>query len=116
MEVVVLENGERSTRTTKVEIKVAHVTIKQPQRRGKVKDSELPDEITEISTPPKGEEASTWVLLTSLKVPNFESTWPPGSSFLGAMRGATAQTAAQLSFIQRAAIPQTRPPRWRPAS
>jgi Transposase DNA-binding/Transposase Tn5 dimerisation domain len=80
MDVQVLGNGKRKTRTATVEIKATQVTIRQPQRRGKAKDPQLPEEITvrlvaatEISTPPEGEESITWVLLTNLKVPDFES-------------------------------------------
>lgn len=80
MEVVVPGNGKRKTRTATVGIKAAKVTIKQPQRRGQAKETELPEEITvrlvaatEISTPPEGEEAITWVLLTNMMVADFES-------------------------------------------
>jgi hypothetical protein len=80
MEVKVQGNGDRKTRTATVEIKVATVTIPQPQRRGRAKDPTLPDEITiklvsatEISTPPEGEEAISWVLLTNMLVSNFDA-------------------------------------------
>jgi hypothetical protein len=80
MDVEVLGNGKRDKRTATVEIKATQVTIKQPQRRGRAKDPQLPDEITvklvaatEISRPPEGEPAITWVLLTNLRVPDFES-------------------------------------------
>lgn len=45
-------------------IKAAPVSIPLPQRRGAA--------VTEISKPPKGEELISWVLLTSLFVPDFE--------------------------------------------
>jgi hypothetical protein len=80
MEVVVPGNGKRKTRTATVGIKATKVTIKPPQRRGQAKDSASSEEITvrlvaatEISTPPEGEEAISWVLLTNMMVPDFEA-------------------------------------------
>jgi hypothetical protein len=80
MEVTVQGNGDRKTRKATVEIKAATVTIPQPQRRGRAKDPTLPDDITvklvsatEISTPPEGEEAVSWVLLTNMLVSNFDA-------------------------------------------
>lgn len=80
MEVTVPGNGKRKTRTATVGIKVARVTIKPPQRRGQAKESCSNEEITvrlvgatETSTPPEGEAAISWVLLTNLRVPDFEA-------------------------------------------
>lgn len=80
MEVKVPGNGKRKTRTATVGIKVAEVTIKAPQRRGRAKDSCSSEEVTvrlvgatEISTPPEGEGAISWVLLSNLMVPDFEA-------------------------------------------
>lgn len=81
MEVKVIGNGDRGkTRTATAEIRVVEVTLHPPQRRGAAKGSCPIEEITlrlvaatEISVPPAGEEAISWVLLTNLLVPNFES-------------------------------------------
>jgi hypothetical protein len=80
MQVTVPGNGKRKTRMATVEIKVAEVMIKPPQRRGHAKDSGSIEEITvrligatETSAPPEGEAAISWVLLTNLMVPDFES-------------------------------------------
>jgi hypothetical protein len=80
MEVEVPGNGKRKTRIATVGIKVAQVTIKAPQRRGHAKDSCSTEPVTvrlvgatEISTPPEGEAAISWVLVTNLMVPDFEA-------------------------------------------
>ncbi|MGH8142915.1 MAG: IS4 family transposase [Steroidobacteraceae bacterium] len=80
MEVKVPGNGKRKTRIATVGIKVAQVTIKAPQRRGPAKDSCSSEAVTvtlvgatEISSPPEGEAAISWVLLTNLLVPDFEA-------------------------------------------
>lgn len=80
MEVTVPGNGKRKTRTATVGIKVARVTLKPPQRRGQAKDACSSEDITvrlvgatETSSPPQGEAAISWVLLTDLRVPDFEA-------------------------------------------
>jgi len=72
-------NGKRKARTAQVQVRVAPVTIKAPQRRGAAKASGSTEPIrvqviaaTE-STPPEGQEAISWVLLTNLSVPDFDS-------------------------------------------
>jgi hypothetical protein len=72
-------NGKRKARTAKVEVKTAPATIKAPQRRGQAKQSGSSEPISvnviaaTETAPPRGEEAISWVLLTDLAVPNFES-------------------------------------------
>jgi hypothetical protein len=62
-----------------VEVKTAPATIKAPQRRGQAKQSGSSEPISvnviaaTETVPPPGEEAISWVLLTDLAVPNFES-------------------------------------------
>jgi hypothetical protein len=80
IEVKIQGNDKRKTRTATVAIKAATVTVPQPQKRGRAKDPTLPDEITvrlvsatEISTPPAGEDAISWVLLTNMHVPDFDA-------------------------------------------
>jgi Transposase DNA-binding len=70
-------NGKRKARTASVEVRVAQVTIKPPQRRGKAKSSGSTEPLslnviaaTEASAPP-GAEAISWVLLTNLPVKDF---------------------------------------------
>lgn len=72
-------NGKRKARTAQVQVRVAPVTIKAPKRRGAAKASGSTEPIrvqviaaTE-STPPEGQEAISWVLLTNLSVPDFDS-------------------------------------------
>ena len=80
MKVAVPGNGKRKPRTATVEVRIAHVTIKPPKRRGKAKkQADLPDlepiPVQVISAtetcPPKGEEAISWILLTNLPVTNY---------------------------------------------
>jgi len=72
-------NGKRKARTAQVEVKTAPATIKAPQRRRQAKESGSSEPISvnliaaTETTPPPGEEAISWVLLTDLTVPNFES-------------------------------------------
>jgi hypothetical protein len=72
-------NGKRKARTADVEVKVTQVTIKAPQRRGRAKESGSTEPITvnmvaaTETTPPQGEEALSWVLLTNLPVPDLDS-------------------------------------------
>jgi transposase-like protein/transposase Tn5 family protein len=72
-------NGKRKARTAQVQVRVAPVTIKAPRRRGAAKASGSTEPIrvqviaaTE-SAPLEGQEAISWVLLTNLPVPDFES-------------------------------------------
>jgi len=72
-------NGKRKARTADINVCVAQVSIKAPQRRGNAKASGSTEPIsvkvigaTERS-PPEGEEAISWVLLTNLPVPDFEA-------------------------------------------
>jgi Transposase DNA-binding/Transposase Tn5 dimerisation domain len=72
-------NGKRKARTADVEVKVTQVTIKAPRRRGQAKQSGSTEPISvnmltaTETAPPQGEEALSWVLLTNLPVPDFES-------------------------------------------
>lgn len=72
-------NGKRKARTAQVEVKTAPATIKAPQRRRQAKESASSEPISvnliaaTETAPPPGEEAISWVLLTDLAVPNFES-------------------------------------------
>ena len=77
--VKVAGNGKRKARTAEVEVKVTQVTIKPPQRRREAKASGSTEPInvkligaTERA-PPEGQDAISWVLLTNLLVPDFES-------------------------------------------
>ena len=72
-------NGKRKARTAQVEVRVASVTIKPPQRRGNAKTSGSTEPIgvnviaaTEIARP-AGQEAISWLLLTNLSVKDFEA-------------------------------------------
>lgn len=79
IEVEVTGNDKRKARTAEVAVKVAQVTIRPPQRRGRAKDSGSSEPITvrvigaTETKPPEGEPAISWVLLTNLPVPNFEA-------------------------------------------
>jgi hypothetical protein len=72
-------NGKRKARSADIEVRVAQVTIKAPQRRGyaKTSGSTQPISVNVIgateSAPPEGQEAISWVLLTNLPVPDFEA-------------------------------------------
>lgn len=72
-------NGKRKARAAQVQVRVAPVTLKAPQRRGaaKVSGSTEPIRVQVIavteSAPPHGQEAISWVLLTNLPVPDFDS-------------------------------------------
>jgi hypothetical protein len=72
-------NGKRKARSADIEVKVAQVTIKAPQRRGQAKTSGSTQPISmkvigaTESAPPEGEEAISWVLLTNLPVPDFKA-------------------------------------------
>lgn len=72
-------NGQRKARTARVEVRIAPVTVKAPQRRGRAKASASMEPVsvnvvaaTEAS-PPQGSEALSWVLLTNLPVNTFEA-------------------------------------------
>jgi hypothetical protein len=75
--VAIPSNGKRKARTASVEVRIAHVTIKPPQRRGQAKASASMEPITvnviaaTEATPPDGTEAISWVLLTNLPVSSF---------------------------------------------
>ena len=80
MAVPVPGNGRRKARTANIDVRVAQVTIKAPQRRGvhaKSSGSNEPVTVTLIgateTSPPAGTEPISWVLLTNLAVKNFES-------------------------------------------
>ncbi len=72
-------NGQRKARTALVEVRVASVTIKAPHRRGQAKASASLEPVSvkviaaTESHPPEGAEATSWVLLTNLFVPDFDS-------------------------------------------
>ena len=71
-------NGKRKARTADVEVKVAQVTIKASYRWRQAKESGSTEPISvnlfaaTETTPPDGQDAISWVLLTNLPVPNFE--------------------------------------------
>jgi hypothetical protein len=77
--VAVPGNGARKARTASIEVRVAQVSIKPPQRRGaaRASGSNEPVTVTLIGatepSPPAGSEAISWVLLTNLIVKDFES-------------------------------------------
>lgn len=80
LEVQVPGNGKRKARIATIAIKAAEVTIKPPRRRGAAKESCSSEGVTvrlvgatEISSPPEGEGAISWVLLTNLPVADFEA-------------------------------------------
>jgi len=80
MRVEVPGNGSRKARTASVEVRVAQVTIQAPPRRGahaKASGSSEPVAVTLIGatepSAPAGSEAISWVLLTNLRVKDFES-------------------------------------------
>jgi hypothetical protein len=73
-------NGSRKARAACLEVRVAQVTIKPPQRRGqhaKASGSNEPVTVNLIAatehSPPAGTESISWVLLTNLPVKDFES-------------------------------------------
>lgn len=71
-------NGKRKARTAQVQVKVAQVSIRPPQRRGHARDCDSTEAVSvkviaaTESTPPAGEEAISWVLLTNLPIMDFE--------------------------------------------
>jgi hypothetical protein len=78
--VPVPSNGSRKARTANIEVRVAQVRIKAPQRRGlhaKASGSNEAVTVTLIGateqSPPANTEAISWVLLTNLAVKDFES-------------------------------------------
>src|SRR5216684_3298101 len=80
MTVEVPGNGSRKGRTARIEVRVAQVAIKAPQRRGahaKASVSSEPVAVTLIGateqSPPAGSDSISWVLLTNLPVKDFES-------------------------------------------
>jgi hypothetical protein len=79
MAVEIAGNGQRKARTAQLELRKAEVTIKPPNRRGKARASVSfePVTVTVIGatekTPPEGEEAVSWVLLTNLPVSGVNS-------------------------------------------
>lgn len=72
-------NAKRKARTADVEVRMAQVTIKAPQRRGQAKASGSmePISVKVIAAterhPPEAQQAISWVLLTNLLVPAFDS-------------------------------------------
>jgi hypothetical protein len=72
-------NGKRKARTAQLQVRVAQVTIKAPYRRGaaKASGSREPIRVNVIavteSAAPEGQEAISWVLLSNLPVPDFQS-------------------------------------------
>jgi len=80
MTVEVPGNGSRKGRTARIEVRVAQVAIKAPQRRGahaKASGSSEPVAVTLIGateqSPPAGSDSISWVLLTNLPVKDFAS-------------------------------------------
>lgn len=80
MTVEVPGNGSRKARTANIEVRLAQVSIKAPERRGahaKASSSSEPITVTLIGateqSPPAGSESISWVLLTNLTVKDFES-------------------------------------------
>ncbi|MGA8345473.1 MAG: hypothetical protein WB781_26320, partial [Candidatus Sulfotelmatobacter sp.] len=79
MTVEVPSNGSRKARTASIEVRVAQVTIKAPQRRGhaRASGSSEPVTVTLIGATetalPAGSESISWVLLTNPSVKDFES-------------------------------------------
>lgn len=72
-------NGQRKARTADVEVKVTPVMIRAPKRRGHARASASDEPISvnliaaTETAPPEGEDAISWVLLTNLLVPDFDS-------------------------------------------
>jgi hypothetical protein len=70
-------NGRRKARTANVEVRIARVTLKPPNRRGHAKASGSTEPVTvnlvmaTESIPPAGTDAISWVLLTNLPVKDF---------------------------------------------
>jgi hypothetical protein len=72
-------SGKRKARTASLEVRIAEVTLKPPQRRGRAKTSGSTDPVrvhviaaTE-SDAPAGSDALSWVLLTNLPIKGFAS-------------------------------------------
>jgi len=72
-------SGKRKARTASVEVRIAEVALKPPQRRGRAKTSGSTDPMrvhviaaTERDAP-EGCEALSWVLLTNLPIKSFAS-------------------------------------------
>src|ERR1019366_2503399 len=70
-------NGKRKARTASVEVRMAQVRLKPPQRRGQAKASGSTEPLTvnvvaaTENDPPPGSEPISWVLLTNLPVKDF---------------------------------------------
>ncbi|MGH8255813.1 MAG: IS4 family transposase [Steroidobacteraceae bacterium] len=79
LKVAIPGNGKRKARTAAIEVKVAQATIQPPRRRGHARGSGSNEPITvqvigaTESAPPTGQEAVSWVLLTNLRVADFEA-------------------------------------------
>ena len=78
--VAVPSNGRRKARTASIEVRVAQVSIKPPERRGahaKASGSSEPVLVTVIGateqSAPAGSESISWVLLTNLPVKGLQS-------------------------------------------
>jgi hypothetical protein len=78
VQVDIPSNGQRKARTAMVSVRTARVVLRPPNKQGAAKRSATFDPIavnvvwaTEEHSP-SGEEALSWVLLTSLAVPDFE--------------------------------------------
>ena len=72
-------NGKRKARSAEVQVRVQEFSLKAPRRLGRASASasKEPITVTAISVlegqAPAGEEAIAWVLLTDLRVTNFDS-------------------------------------------
>lgn len=79
LEVAVPGNGKRPARTAQVQVSMAQVTIQVPRRRKQAQSlaSLEPVSVKVIAAtetcPPEGVEPISWVLLTNLPVPDFDS-------------------------------------------
>jgi len=80
MRVEVPSNGSRKARTACIEVRIAQIAIKAPERRSahaKASGSSDPVAVTLIGateqSPPSGSDSISWVLLTNLPVQDFES-------------------------------------------
>ena len=77
-------NGKRKARTAQVQVRLAPVTLKAPQRgrAAKASGSTEPIRVQVIAATetdaPEGQEAISWVLLTNLPVPDFDSAVEKG--------------------------------------
>ena len=79
LEVAVPGCGKRKARTAEIELRVVQATIQPPRRRGHARDGGSIELITvqvigaTENGPPQGAEAVSWVLLTNLRVTDFEA-------------------------------------------